>query len=67
MVKIKSDAAAKKALRLVGYLAEKVGAEKQENFEAVDYVEEFKYQSTKQLFEDGYIKVTKEKKVDLDF
>lgn len=67
LVKIKSDAAAKKALRLVGYLAEKVGAEKQENFEAVDYVEEFKYQSTKQLFEDGYIKVTKEKKVDLDF
>ena len=67
LVKIKSDAAAKKALRLVGYLAEKVGAEKQDNFEAVDYVEEFKYQSTKQLFEDGYIKVTKEKKVDLDF
>ncbi len=67
MVKVKSDAAAKKALRLVGYLAEKVGAEKQEGFEAVDYVEEFKYQSTKQLFEDGYIKVTKEKKVDLDF
>ncbi len=67
MVKIKSDAAAKKALRLVGYLAEKVGTEKQEGFEPVDYVEEFKYQSTKQLFEDGYIKVTKEKKVDLDF
>ncbi|MBE5739838.1 MAG: hypothetical protein E7349_03160 [Clostridiales bacterium] len=67
MVKVKSDAAAKKALRLVGYLAEKVGTEKQEGFEAVDYVEEFKYQSTKQLFEDGYIKVTKEKKVDLDF
>lgn len=67
MVKIKSDAAAKKALRLVGYLAEKVGTEKEENFATVDYVEEFKYQSTKQLFEDGFIKVTKEKKVDLDF
>lgn len=67
MVKIKSDAAAKKALRLVGYLAEKVGTEKEEDFAAVDYVEEFKYQSTKQLFEDGFIKVTKEKKVDLDF
>jgi hypothetical protein len=67
MVKVKSDAAAKKALRLVGYLAEKVGTEKDEGFEAVDYVEEYRYQSTKQLFEDGYIKVTKEKKVDLDF
>ncbi len=67
LVKVKSDAAAKKALRLVGFLAEKVGAEKDEAFQPVDYVDEFKYQSTKQLFEDGFIKVTKEKKVDLDF
>ena len=67
MVKIKSDAAAKKALRLVGYLAEKIGTEKEESFETVDYVEQFGYQSTKQLFEDGFIKATKEKKVDLDF
>lgn len=67
MVKIKSDAAAKKALRLVGFLAEKLGAEKEQNFEAVDYVEAFAYQSTKELFDEGYIKVTKEKKVDLDF
>ena len=67
LVKVKSDAAAKKALRLVGFLAEKVGAEKDEAFQPVDYIDEFKYQSTKQLFEDGFIKVTKEKKVDLDF
>ena len=67
LVKVKSDAAAKKALRLVGFLAEKVGAEKDEAFKPVDYIEEFKYQSTKQLFEDGFIKVTKEKKVELDF
>ncbi len=67
LVKVKSDAAAKKALRLVGFLVEKVNAEKDESFKPVDYVEEFKYQSTKQLFEDGFIKVTKEKKVDLDF
>lgn len=67
MVKIKSDAAAKKALRLVGYLAEKLGAEKEADFENVDYVEEFAYASTKQLFDEGFIKVTKEKKVDLDF
>ena len=67
MVKVKSDAAAKKALRLVGYLAEKLGTEKEENFEAVDYAGEFAYASTKQLFDEGFIKATKEKKVDLNF
>ena len=67
MVKVKSDAAAKKALRLVGYLADKLGTEKEENFEAVDYAGEFAYASTKQLFDEGLIKATKEKKVDLNF
>ena len=67
MVKIKSDAAAKKAVRLVAILAEGKGAVAKEGFEAVDYVEEFAYASTKQLFDDGYIKVTKEKKVEFDF
>lgn len=67
MVKVKSDAAAKKALRLVGYLAEKLGTEKEENFEAVDYAGEFAYASTKQLFDEGFIKATKEKKVELNF
>ena len=67
MVKVKSDAAAKKALRLVGYLAEKLGTEKDEDFEAVDYAGEFAYASTKQLFDEGFIKATKEKKVDLNF
>ena len=67
MVKVKSDAAAKKALRLVGYLAEKLGAAKESTFEPVNYVEEFAYETTKQLFDAGYIKATKEKKVDLDF
>ena len=67
MVKIKSDAAAKKAVRLIAILAESKGAVAKENFEAVDYVEEFAYASTKQLFDDGYIKVTKEKKVEFDF
>ncbi len=67
MVKVKSDVAVKKALRLVGILAEKLGTEKEEGFEAVDYVEEFNYESTKQLFEEGYIKATKEKKVNFDF
>ena len=67
MVKVKSDVAAKKALRLVGILAEKIGAEKEAGFEAVDYVEEFAYESTKQLFDEGFIKATKEKKVNFDF
>ena len=67
MVKVKSDAGLKKALRLVGFLAEKLGTEKEEGFEPVDYVEEFRHESTKQLLEEGLIKVTKEKKVDLNF
>ena len=67
MVKVKSDAALKKALRLVGILAEKREVEKEANFEATDYVLEFAYESTKSLFEAGYIKATKEKKVDFNF
>lgn len=65
MFKVKSDAAVKKALRLVGYLAEKVGAVKDEKFETVDYTSEFAFETTKQLYDQGYIKATKEKKVDL--
>ena len=67
MVKIKSDAALKKALRLVAALGEKLGTEKEEKFAPVNYVAEFAYQTTKQLFEEGFIKATKEKKVDLNF
>jgi hypothetical protein len=67
MVKVKSDAALKKALRLAAILAEKLATEKDEKFEAVDYVVEFTYESTKALFEAGYIKATKEKKVDFNF
>ncbi len=67
MVKVKSDAAAKKAIRLVGYLADKLGAAKKNDFEPVNYADEFTYETTKQLFDAGYIKATKEKKVDLDF
>lgn len=67
MVKIKSDAAAKKALRLVEALAEKLGTQKEENFAPVNYVEEMAYETTKALFDAGYIKATKEKKVELDF
>ena len=67
MVKIKSDAALKKAIRLVAALAEKLGAEKEKDFAPVDYVAEFAFATTQELLEDGQIKVTKEKKVALDF
>ena len=66
-VKVKSDAALKKALRLVVILAEKLGTDKDEKFVPVDYVAEFAYESTKSLFEAGQIKATKEKKVDFNF
>ena len=67
MVKIKSGAAVKKATRLVAMLAEKLNAEKDEQHKEVDYVEEFAYETTKALLGQGLIKITKEKKVDLDF
>lgn len=67
MVKVKSDAAAKKAVRLAVALADKLAAEKEENFVEVDYVDEYAYETTKKLYEDGFIKATKEKKVDLNF
>ena len=66
MVKVKSEAASKKALRLVGVLADKLGAEQDYSFEEVDYVAQYAKQSTKQLFEAGEIKATKEKKADFE-
>ena len=67
MVKVKSDAAVKKALRLVEALAQSKQAVKDEKFEEVDYKKEFAYETTKQLLNQGLIKITKEKKVELDF
>ena len=67
MVKVKSDAAVKKAIRLVVALAGKLETEKEENFVETDYTKEFEYATTKQLYDEGHIKATKDKKVDLDF
>ena len=67
MVKVKSDAAVKKAIRLVVALAGKLETEKDENFVETDYTKEFEYATTKQLYDEGHIKATKDKKVDLDF
>ena len=67
MVKIKSDGGLKKALRLVAALAEKLGAERDEAFEAVDYVAMYPVATDEEMLEEGLIKATKEKKVELDF
>ena len=67
MVKVKSDAAVKKAIRLVVALAGKLETEKEENFVETDYTKEYEYATTKQLYDEGHIKATKDKKVDLDF
>ncbi len=67
MVKIKSAGALKKALRLVETLATKLGAEKEADFVETDYAQEFTYETDMQLLEEGYIKATKEAKVDFNF
>jgi hypothetical protein len=67
MVKIKSEAAVKKAVRLIESLAERLVAEKKENFDEVDYVEEFAYDTTKNLLAEGLIKISKEKKTPFNF
>ncbi len=67
MVKITSDLASRKAVRLVSILAEKLEAQKEENFAPVDYVQEYGYESDEQLMEAGFIKKSLEKKVDFNF
>ncbi len=67
MVKVRSAAAVKKAVRLVDALAQKVEAEKMEDAQTVQYAEEFPFMSTKDLLNDGHIKLTKEKKVEFNF
>jgi hypothetical protein len=61
-VKVKSEVGAKKAVRLVKILAEKMEAVKKAEYAPTDYVEEFRYETTKELLEKGLIKETKEKK-----
>ena len=66
-VKVKSEMGAKRAVRLVKILAEKISADKKPNFEATDYVAEYAYETTKELLEKGLIKETKEKKIAFEF
>ena len=67
MVKITSEMGVKKAVRLVTALAEKLAAEKDADFVPVDYVAEYAYEDDETLENAGYIKRTKEKKVDFNF
>ena len=67
LVKIRSDMAVKKALRLVEAVATKVGAVKKANFEPTDYKEVFAYETDEALLEKGLVKATKEKKVVWNF
>ncbi|MBE5752813.1 MAG: hypothetical protein E7343_01930 [Clostridiales bacterium] len=66
-VKVKSEMGAKRAIRLVGVLAEKIGAVKKPDYVATDYVQEFAYETTKELLDKGLIKETKEKKIAFEF
>ena len=67
LVKIRSEMAMKKALRLVDAVAAKVGAAKKANFEPTDYTEVFAYETDEELLEKGLVKSTKEKKVVWNF
>lgn len=67
LVKVKSEVGAKKAVRLVKYLAAKLEAVEDPTFEPVDYVAEFAYETDEQLIKKGLIKVTQGKKISLNF
>ncbi len=67
MVKIKSEAAVKKAIRLIEALAGTLGAEAKASYEETDFVAEFGFETTKELLDKGLIKASKEKKVPFDF
>ena len=67
LIKVKSEVGAKKAVRLVKYLAAKLEAVEDTMFEPVDYVAEFAYETDEQLIKKGLIKVTQGKKISLNF
>lgn len=67
MMKIGSNGAVKKAIRLVDALAAKLETQKDAEFAPVDYTVEYAYEDDAKLIEDGLIKKTLEKKVDFNF
>lgn len=67
MMKIKSDLAAKRAVRLVKTLAEQKGAAKKKDFEEVDYKKTYRYAGDRQLELTGLLRKSMGKRAVFDF
>ena len=67
MMKIKSDLAAKRALRLVETLAEQNGVAKKKDFEEVDYKKTYRYAGDRQLELTGLLRKSMGKRAVFDF
>lgn len=61
-MKIKSDLAAKRAVRLVEAMSDQCGTVKKKDFEEVDYKKTYRYAADRQLELTGLIKKTKGKR-----
>ena len=67
MMKIKSDLAAKRAVRLVETLAEQRGVAKKKDFEEVDYKKTYRYAGDRQLELTGLLRKSMGKRAVFDF
>ena len=67
MMKIKSDLAAKRAVRLVKTLAEQNGVAKKKDFEEVDYKKTYRYAGDRQLELTGLLRKSMGKRAVFDF
>lgn len=67
MMKIKSDLAAKRAVRLVETLAEQKGVAKKKDFEEVDYKKTYRYAGDRQLELTGLLRKSMGKRAVFDF
>lgn len=67
MMKIKSDLAAKRAVRLVKTLAEQKGVAKKKDFEEVDYKKTYRYAGDRQLELTGLLRKSMGKRAVFDF
>ena len=67
MMKIKSDLAAKRAVRLVETLAEQKGVAKKKDFEEVDYKKTYRYSGDRQLELTGLLRKSMGKRAVFDF
>ena len=66
MMKVKSNVALKRSIRLIELLGERLGAVK-EAFEPVDYAAQYAYRSEEELLREGLIKTGLMEKSDLNF